>query len=48
MSDNDFQKQWMDGLKKDIKEQLYNDYVKTDILTEGKFDIQVSEWIDEI
>ncbi len=45
---NDFQKQWTDNLKEKIKTQLYDDYVKSDILTEHKFKEDIKEWIDEI
>jgi hypothetical protein len=35
-------------LKKNIKDTLYNDYVKSDIMTESKFESEVNKWIDEI
>jgi hypothetical protein len=35
-------------LKKNIKETLYNDYVKSDIMTESKFESEINKWIDEI
>jgi hypothetical protein len=37
-----------ENLKKNIKESLYNDYVKSNIMTESKFESEVNKWINEI
>jgi hypothetical protein len=46
MTPNDFQKQWTQGLKDDIKQQLHNDYVKSDIMLESTFNQCIDKWIN--
>ena len=42
------QEQFDQNLKEKIVENLKEDYVKTKILTQEKFDHQISKWIDDI
>jgi hypothetical protein len=37
-----------DKLKNEIKNTLYEEYVKSDIMTESKFEAEINKWIDEI
>lgn len=42
------QDQLDDDLKKEIKGTLHEEYVKSDIMTEAKFEAEINKWIDEI
>ena len=44
----EFQKKWFNELKEEIKKQLADDYVKSNILTENTFETEIKQWIDEI
>lgn len=48
LAPNDYQKQWTQQLKDKIKQTLFDDYVKTNILLESAFDTTVDQWINEI
>ena len=45
---SDFQKQWTENLRDEIKKQLSETYVKSDILTETTFESEIKQWINEI
>lgn len=45
---NTFQKHWLSNLKNEIKNNLKDTYVKTDIMTEATFDKEINQWINEI
>jgi hypothetical protein len=48
LASNPFQKQWTQQLKENIRKQLYDDYVKTDVMLESVFNSEVDKWINEI
>ena len=48
MAPSEFQKKWFKELKQEIKKQLADDYVKSNILTESTFENEIKQWIDEI
>jgi hypothetical protein len=48
IQDNDFQKQFTEKLKHNIRTQFKDDYVQSNVLTQTELDEEVNKWIDYI
>lgn len=48
LAPNNFQKQWTQQLKENIRKQLSDDYVQTGVMLENTFNQSIEKWIDEI
>lgn len=48
IQDNETQIEFTEKLKNTIRRQFYNDYVRTEVLTQDELDEEVNKWIDYI